>query len=57
MKPLKETVFVLFAPDKKPDSMQISMEKAKEYINRRPKFKREEWQIGEINKEKAYKLF
>ncbi len=55
--PSTDTAWVVFSPKGKPDSMQISEEKAKAYISRRPKFDQDKWKYEEMPEAKAKKLF
>ncbi len=53
----KDTTFVVFDSNGKPDSMQISEDAAKKYISRRPKASQSEMKYKEMSSVEAKKIF
>ena len=53
----EEMTWVVYASNGKIDSLQISEEKAKAYIGRRPEFSRDKMRYEEMEKQKAFDLW
>ncbi|HEY9084060.1 MAG TPA: N-6 DNA methylase [Vicingaceae bacterium] len=53
----KEMIWVVYAGNGKIDSFQLSEEKAKAYIERRPKFSRDKMRYEQLEKQQAFALW